>query len=171
MPDIPAMPAPDELVGLRLAIVRRAADMLVLHFGNVVPHPSGKGNVGQVTLHIQGPWRLDGSGKTIVGRNDLWEYGGAGSAPSDWTYEAGTSVQDVRLDQLFGQRTLRYEWKVDDTDYVVISATQTATGDLRIAFANSGMLIVFPDGVSTECWRLFKIGGDHLVFPAEEAGN
>src|SRR5262245_9426286 len=105
MPDSPTVPAPDELVGLRLAIVRRAADMLGFHFGSVVPHPSGKGDVGQITLHIQGPWRVDEPGKTIVGRDDLWEYGGAGSAPPNWSYEDGKSVQDVRFDQLFELRT------------------------------------------------------------------
>ena len=35
----------DVLVGLRLSIVRRAADMLVLHFGTIRPHPSGEGSV------------------------------------------------------------------------------------------------------------------------------
>jgi hypothetical protein len=30
----------DVLIGLRLAIVRRAADMLVVHFGEIRPHPS-----------------------------------------------------------------------------------------------------------------------------------
>jgi hypothetical protein len=48
------------LIGLRLSIVRRAADMLVLHFGNIRAHSSGKGTVGDYALHVQCPWRLDG---------------------------------------------------------------------------------------------------------------
>lgn len=86
------MPAFEELIGLRLSIVRRSADMLVLHFGKVAPHPSGKGDVGQIALHIQGPWRLDGRGSTIVGRHDLWEYGGSGPEPADWSHEDGESA-------------------------------------------------------------------------------
>jgi hypothetical protein len=36
----------DALIGLRLSIVRRAADMLVVHFGEIRPHHSGQGTVG-----------------------------------------------------------------------------------------------------------------------------
>jgi hypothetical protein len=42
----------DVLIGLRLSIVRRAADMLVLHFGDIRPHSSGEGTVGDYALHI-----------------------------------------------------------------------------------------------------------------------
>jgi hypothetical protein len=35
----------DVLIGLRLSIVRRAADMLGLHFGTIRAHPSGEGTV------------------------------------------------------------------------------------------------------------------------------
>jgi hypothetical protein len=48
----------DVLIGLRLAIVRRAADMLVVHFGDIRPHPSGEGTIGDYALHVQCPWRF-----------------------------------------------------------------------------------------------------------------
>jgi hypothetical protein len=38
----------DVLIGLRLSTVRRAADMPVVHFGAVRPHPSGEGTVGSM---------------------------------------------------------------------------------------------------------------------------
>jgi hypothetical protein len=62
----------DMLIGLRLSIVRRAADMLGLHFGDIRPHPSGEGTVGAYTLHVQCPWRLDRPNGTVTGSGDLW---------------------------------------------------------------------------------------------------
>src|ERR1017187_10233832 len=84
----------DALIGLRLSIVRRAADMLGLHFGDVRPHPSGEGNTGAFILHIQGPWRIDGPAGTVTGRGDLWEYAGPGQRPENWSYDDGASLQD-----------------------------------------------------------------------------
>jgi len=55
------------LIGLPLSIARRAADMLVLHFGTIREVESGikvgkrageKGTVGDFSLHIQCPWRV-----------------------------------------------------------------------------------------------------------------
>jgi hypothetical protein len=71
----------DVLVGLRLSIVRRAADMLVLHFGTIRPHSSGEGTVADCALHVQCPWRLDSPKGTVTGRDDLWEYAGPGERP------------------------------------------------------------------------------------------
>src|SRR5215470_17765318 len=76
------------LIGLRLAIVRRAADMLVLHFGDVRAHPSGEGTIGAYALHVQCPWRLDGPSGTVTGRDDLWEYAGPGERPPNWSPDA-----------------------------------------------------------------------------------
>ena len=46
------------LVGLPLSIARNATDMKIFHFGEIQPHPSGRGTVGPYALHIQCPWRL-----------------------------------------------------------------------------------------------------------------
>ena len=62
----------DVLIGLRLSIIRRAADMLGLHFGPIRPHASGEGTVADYALHIQCPWRIDSPGGTFTGRDDLW---------------------------------------------------------------------------------------------------
>ncbi|MDW6022752.1 hypothetical protein SAZ10_13395 [Mesorhizobium sp. BAC0120] len=105
---LPQPPTFDEIVGLRLSIVRRAADMLILHFGEVVLHRSGKGDVGQIALHIQGPWRLEDLNNTIVGRDDLWEYGGTHPQPEGWRYEDGESVQDDSFDRLFRRGEGKY---------------------------------------------------------------
>jgi hypothetical protein len=65
------------LVGLQLSILRRAADMLVLHFGGIRVHPSGKGTVGTYALHAQCTWRFNGPGGKITGRDDLPVLGSA----------------------------------------------------------------------------------------------
>ncbi len=95
----------DVLIGLRLSIVRRAAQMLVLHFGDIRAHSSGKGTVGAYALHVQGPWRFDGPIETITGRDDLWEYAGPGRPPPNWSYEDGLSLQDQRLDNFLARVT------------------------------------------------------------------
>jgi hypothetical protein len=59
----------DVLIGLRLGIVRRAADMVVVHFGDIRPHPSGDGTIGDYALHVQCPWRFDGPLGTVTGRD------------------------------------------------------------------------------------------------------
>jgi hypothetical protein len=45
----------DRLIGLRLLTVRRAADMLDLHFGTSWPHTSGKGTVPLRALQSRHP--------------------------------------------------------------------------------------------------------------------
>jgi hypothetical protein len=98
------------LIGLRLCIIRRAADMLVLHFGTVRPHRSGRGTVGDYALHIQCPWRFDLPSETVTGRNDLWEYAGPGERPTDWTYDSGSNRQDEKLTSIFGPKHPRLGW-------------------------------------------------------------
>jgi hypothetical protein len=159
----------DVLIGLRLSIVRRAADMLGLHFGTIRAHPSGKGTVADYALHIQCPWRLDGPDGTITGRNDLWEYAGPGDCPPNWTYDDGQSLQDRRLATLFVRDVRTRSWINESDRFVVTAAHQTRRGDVRLELANDYVILVFPAGCKREAWRLFAPGDDrHLVFPAVE---
>jgi hypothetical protein len=159
----------DVLIGLRLSIVRRAADMLVLHFGDIRPHRSGKGTVGTYALHVQCPWRLDGPVETVTGRDDLWEYAGPGEEPSNWSYEDGLSVQDERLDNFFGPRDESTRSWVNETDRLVVTAAQlTSHGDVRLELTGGHAILLFPQSSKREAWRLFAPGGaHHLVFPEE----
>ncbi len=91
------------LIGLRLSIVRRAADMLVLHFDDIRAHSSGEGTVADYALHVQCPWRFDGPNGTVTGREDLWVYAGPGERPPNWSYEDGLSLQDRRFGELFAR--------------------------------------------------------------------
>ena len=158
------------LVGLRLSIIRRAADMLVLAFGTIRPHPSGTGTVGEYALHVQCPWRLDGPAETITGWDDLFEYGGAGERPPNWSYEDRGSLQDARLDDLFGPREpATRSWVNEDDRLVVTDAEQTGRGDVRIELTGGYAILLFPASCKLEAWRLFVPGaGAHLVFPAPD---
>jgi hypothetical protein len=61
------------LVGLRLCIARDAAGMKNFQFGEIRPHPSGKGTVGDFALHVQCPWRLVTTTQVLTGSADYYE--------------------------------------------------------------------------------------------------
>ena len=156
------------LIGLRLSIVRRAANMLVAHFGDIRPHSSGERTVGDYAFHVQCPWRFDGPVDTVTGRDDLWEYAGPGERPEHWSYEDGASVQDERLSRYFTWYERTRSW-VNATDrFRVTSIQQSHRGDVRLDLADGYALLVFPAGHKGEAWRLFAPGStDHIVFPPE----
>ena len=159
----------DVLIGLRLSIVRRAADMLVLHFGVIRPHPSGEGTVADYALHVQCPWRLDGPQGTVTGSGDLWVYAGPGERPPDWSYEDGFSLQDRKFATVFARDEKTRSWVNASDRFVVIAAKQTNRGDVTLELANGYAILLFPASGQHEAWRLFASGSDrHLVFPTEE---
>src|SRR5262249_15758140 len=151
------------LIGLHLSIVRRAADMLVAHFGAIRPHRSGEGTIGDYALHVQCPWRFDGPLGTVTGRDDLWEYAGPGERPENWSYDDGFSLQDERLGHLFTREERTRSWVNESDRFLVISSQQTQRGDVRVDLADGYSLVVFPAGYSGEAWRLFVPGrnADH----------
>jgi hypothetical protein len=156
----------DILIGLRLSIIRRAADMLVLHFGDVRPHSSGVGTVGAYALHVQCPWRLDGPTKTVTGSSDLWIYAGTGERPENWSYDDGLSLQDKKFADLFARDEETRSW-INDSDRLVAAATQqTKLGEVKLDFVNQFAISIFPTSAVSEAWRFFAPDSDrHLVFP------
>lgn len=158
----------DVLIGLWLCIIRHAADMLVLQFGTVRPHRSGRGTVGDYALHIQCPWRFDAPGGTVTGRSDLWEYAGPGERPTNWTYDSGSNQQDEKLTSIFGPKHPELGWSGIER-FAVVSVSQSGAGDVTIMLTEGYSFSLFPDSACTEAWRFFKPGGgDHMVFPTEE---
>lgn len=158
----------DALVGLRLSIIRFYADTLGLHFGDVRPYAPG-GTVGAFALHVSCPWRIDDSDGTIVGSQDRWNYGGQGDAPEGWNAEFGSNLRDKQLNELFGQRGETGSWTNETDRYLVIAASKTKYGDLRIDLSDGYTIRLFPAATEAEAWRLFAPDDEspHLVFPAE----
>ena len=159
----------DVLIGLRLSIVRRAANMLVLHFGDIRAPRSGKGTVGAYALHVQGPWRLDGPIGTVTGSEDLYQYVGPGERPANWSYEDGPSLEDQRLDDLFGPPDERTRSWVNATDRLVVTAAhQTNRGDVTLELTGGHAILLFPASAGLEAWRLFAPDAEyHVLFPEE----
>lgn len=139
--------------------------MLILHFGPITP--TNRGSVGACALHIQCPWRVDNADATITGRDDLWEYAGPGERPAAWLYEDGLSLQDQKLNAVFGpyDQSRGGGHFPDSTKFEVVEATQSEHGDIQIHFSGGYSIKVFPAG-RAEAWRLFRPDGEeHLVFP------
>jgi len=157
----------DALIGLRLSIVRRAADTLVLHFGDI--RASGDGTVGAYALHVQCPWRFDGLGGTVTGRDDLWDYAGPGERPANWSYEDGRSLQDQRWSNFFEPDERTRSWVNESDRFVVTGTEQTKRGDVRLELSGGYAILLFPASHRGAAWRLFAPGSDvdHLVYPPE----
>ncbi|SMH45406.1 hypothetical protein [Mesorhizobium australicum] len=162
-------PAPslESLVGLRLSIIRRVVDMLILHFGAIRETRTRKGKlayVGELSVHISGSWRIDGPEKTIVGQEDLHAFAGA-EKPDNWTYKKGNTRLDAKLDATFPFDA--QGWRPSDAGFTVASVDMSRYGDLSIGFVNNFAIRAFPSYTEYECWRLFEPGGksDHLVVP------
>ena len=102
------------LIGLPLSIARRGADMLILHFGAIqetesrirVGNRAGlKGSVGDFSLHIQCPWRLESSDGIVTGRGDLYRSPETSKyfddeLDDDSFYEQGKNLQDRKIGEL-----------------------------------------------------------------------
>jgi hypothetical protein len=142
-----------QLVGLPLTAARRAADMRTFQFGEL--RPVRRGSVGDISLHIQCPWRVDGPHGIITGRMDLWE-------PIEdkpeldrelWDCESG-NLQDFCVDLWLGSGESPTVESVDADEF------GGATIKLRGGFA----IRLFPAGLRGEDWRMFRHGiGAHFV--------
>ncbi len=156
----------DVLIGIRLSIVRRVADMLVLHFGPIRPHRSGKGTVGDYAFHVQCAWRFDGPNGTITGCDDLWDYAGPGERPENWSHEDGHSLQDQRLGQYFEWDESTRSWVNESDRFAVVATEQSAQGEVKLELSSDYAIVVFPASSRREAWRFFESDSDdHLIFP------
>src|SRR5262245_25598399 len=92
------------LVGKKLSIARRAADMRGFHFGRVSVDEAGKRSSGEFALHIQCPWRIEGPDGIVTGRTDLWEPAEPGKEINwdTWDYDEDENLQDRRVGALLG---------------------------------------------------------------------
>ena len=170
IPRLVGAPRPfDVLKGLSLSIIRRAADMLVLHFGEIRPHHSGQGTIGEFAFHVQCPWRFARPDGILTGSGDLWHYAGPGERPENWSYEDGNSLQDLMFSELMGPRDAETaSWYNREQRLTVKDAFVGPLGDVALDIVNQDCLFqVFPDSGTAggEAWRFFASdGGEHLVY-------
>jgi hypothetical protein len=153
------------LIGLRLAIARRAADMRNFHFGQI--RAAKRGTVGDYALHIQCPWRFEDADGIITGRTDLWEPAEAsGEVDWDtWHYERNENLQDRQLRDLLGGYDATTRSFVNQTDHLVVEEVRgDPCGGVTIQFSGGYRLVLFPAGVASEDWRFFCPGVDEPHF-------
>jgi len=154
------------LIALPLTITRRAADLRIFHFGTVRPYK--KGHVGEYALHIQCPWRIDGPAGIITGRADLFYDPNGKYFTEEWDY-SGDSIQDIQLDRLLGTKDPISRLFTDQDKQLVVERVEgTILGDAAVFFSKGYRLAMFPSGIKSEAWRLFKPGNEEEHFVIDE---
>jgi hypothetical protein len=170
------------LVGRKLSIARRAADMRGFHFGRVTVEEPGDRSGGEFALHIQCPWRLEGPAGILTGQSDLWEP----AEPSQeidwdsWDYEKDPNLQDRRIGELLGGYDPKTRSFVNDTEHLVVEKVEADDfGGAAISLSGGYRLVIFPSGSAGEDWRLlqplseqrhFVVSGGAVDPSADEAG-
>jgi len=160
------------LMGLKLSISRNAADMKVLHFGEIKPHPDS-GTMGDFALHIQCPWRIVTSDRVITGSHDYHE---PADPKEDWdAWEPSrprNRLQDKRLLELFPQYDPGTKSLVNATALLVVDEVEADIfGGIDLHLSGGYRLQIFPVSTSEssswgEQWRFFKPFAQHFVVVA-----
>ncbi len=156
------------LVGRRLSIAWRAADMRMFHFGHVTVYEDGSGSAGEFALHVQCPWRIEGPDGIVTGGSDLWEP----ANPNDdidwdtWNYEDDGNLQDLRIGMLLGDYDPLTGSFTNDTGFLLVENVEAdELGGATIVLSGGYRLVLFPSGSTGEDWRLFEpqSEGPHFV--------
>lgn len=151
------------LVGLPLSIVRNAADMKVFHFGDVRPHPSGRGTVGAYALHVQCPWRIVSQNAIVTGTSDRFLGATEGEEVNHDDPRSG-SLQFVRAESLLkGYDDTTRSFVNATNQLVVLAAHADDFGGADLLLSGDYRLQIFPDGSLAEDWRFVEFEGPHLV--------
>jgi|SRR5688572_19030939 len=150
------------LVGLKLSIARRAADMRGFHFGPIKRVEGG--TIADYALHIQCPWRLEDENGIITGRTDLWEP--AEITPDidwdTWDYDENENLQDHRLESVLGGYDSETHSFVNNSDLLVVENFHVDNyGGVTLLLSGGYRLVIFPAGSQGEDWRL--LGPDSKV--------
>jgi hypothetical protein len=154
------------LVGLKLSIARRGADMRSFHFGPIKRVKNG--TVGDYALHIQCPWRLEGQNGIVTGRSDLWEPAETTSDVDwdNWNYEKDGNLQDNRLGSVLGGYDPDTRSLMNNSNLLVVENIYTDNyAGVTLILSGGYRLVIFPAGSRGEDWRLLGPAnkGHHFV--------
>lgn len=166
------------LIGLPLQKITRAADMLCLHFGQLIEKrcavrgEDGKFTVapalvGEFALHISCCFRLSCGRHIIAAKSDLYQMSAEARGrlgdeiPEDYDYDP---IGNNRLDEIIASSLS------DLSGFIVKKITVRRFGDLQIEFENRFELEIIVDlSGGEECWRFFRQGEmTHLVVTGQE---
>jgi hypothetical protein len=162
------------LFGLKLAIARRAADMLIFQFGEIrivegdITKYSKMGTVGEYALHIQCAWRIEGPDEIVTGQSDLWKPADADAKVDwdSWDYDKDANLQDARITALLGGEDPVTGSPMNFSNQLVVESVDADDfGGATIQLSGGYRLVIFPAGTRGEDWRIFrsKLGEPHFV--------
>ena len=169
------------LVGRKLSIARRAADLRGFHFGLVTVEGNRSRSFGEFALHIQCAWRIEGPDGIVTGRSDLWK-------PADpdedidwdtWDYDENENLQDRRIGALLGDYDPRTRSFVNNAEHLIVQRVDADDfGGATIFLSGGYRLAMFPSGSVGEDWRLlqassarphFVVSGGKVETPIDES--
>ncbi len=160
-----------QLVGLTLSVARDAGSMKNFQFGNVGPHPFGKGTIREFALHIQCSWRIVGREGIVTGSADYYEPVEAG-AEVDVNDSDARNLQQERLGALLRSYDKSTRSLVNSTAQLMVQSVLVDDfGGFELELSGGFRLQVLPDGSREENWRFFAPGSEdgHMVISGGEA--
>jgi hypothetical protein len=146
----------EQLLGKRLAIWRRAADMLILHFGEV--RREDDKSWGEYAFHVQCPWRLLKDGAMFTGFADLFQRKEKITGPEHvkWYKEGNWSYNllEHRLLSILTSDSTPRSLENTTNGLVVEKVEATEINDAKLYLSGGYMWECFADGCRGEYWRL-----------------
>ena len=150
------------LIGERLTYISRAADMLVLSFGDDICRNYRGDWLTKYDLHCQCAWRItDGHGKIVLARVDIF------SPPEGEDYTLDFDW-DVRGNNAFDRKSGEI---LSGGEVTVTSARLINSCDIELELSNGLRFESFADSSIEEHWRLVVRDEDNPVqLVAEPSG-
>lgn len=150
------------LTGERLTYISRAADMLVLSFGDDICRNYRGEWLSRYDLHCQCAWRItDGHGKIVLARVDIFfpPEGEEFTVDFDW---------DVRGNNAFDRKSV----EILSGGEVTVTAARLVNGcDIKLELSNGLRFESFADSSIEEYWRLVvRDEEDSIQLVAEPTG-
>lgn len=154
------------LLGLKLSLARYAGDVRLFHFGKLSGSPEP---CGQYAIHLQCPWRLEGSEGILTGLQDWYTPAELDAAVDDeWKPENGGSLQEAILRRLMNDTPGSSRSIENRTDHLTVTGILTDRfGGFCLDLSGGFHLSVFPTRSRGEQWRLLEPDTDSEHFVVE----
>jgi hypothetical protein len=141
------------LIGQPIGRSRRAANMQIFSFGQLITSHNRKGEQIEIetfALHVQCQWRFTAQGRILFGRHDLWLPADERIALDEFDYDKQPSRLDITQRQVFAS--------LMNVGATVTAAGATQYGGFSIEIGGVSTLEAWPSGSAdkSELWRLFR---------------
>ena len=154
------------LIGRKLSLAKNVGDVRSFCFGQV--QRTSEGLTSDYILHVFCPWRIEYSGRIVVGSADHY---GRADGNDDPTWEVGTAWgthQHQVLADLLGHVDPKTQTIVNSGDGLVVAAIAADEfGGLALSMSGGYRLVLFPSASRGSEWRFMPAAGD-VHFVAED---